>query len=386
MRLSDFIFSNSDAILAEWDVFARKIWPEVEATPEALRDHAAEILRASAHDMRSEQTDRQQTRKSEGTGDTGKSGTFLDVASMDHARGRATSGFSLPEVVAEYRALRASVIRLWIKSAPSPDHRDLADLTRFNETMDQSLAEAVRGYTLQVDQARQMFLAILAHDLRNPLNAMMVSAESLSDAPSDPETAEIAGQIRASGNAMSRMLTDFLDFAHTQLGKAIPLTRTTTDLAPLCEEVADEIKTANPGRTIRVTTQGNLTGDWDPGRLRQLLSNLLGNAVQHGAVRGAIELTTVEAGSDVQITVTNEGEPIPGDLLPRIFQPLTRGITAEARKTARTGSMGLGLYIANQVVTAHGGTITVQSGPGKTAFRVSLPRHQSRSVPNISTA
>src|SRR4051812_32905942 len=112
MRLGDFIFTHSDAILAEWDVFARKIWPTDEATPQALRDHAGEILRAAADDMRSAQTAPQQTSKSEGQGDSGQSGDILDVASLDHARGRATSGFSLPEVIGEYRALRASVIRL----------------------------------------------------------------------------------------------------------------------------------------------------------------------------------------------------------------------------------------------------------------------------------
>lgn len=379
MRLGDFILSNTDAILGEWDEFARKIWPEAGATPEDLRDHAAEILRAAARDMQSDQTAAQQTKKSEGTGDHGRTGNGLDVASLDHAQGRATSGLSLPEVVAEYRALRATVIRRWINSESAPDHRDLADLTRFNETMDQSLAEAVRGYTLQVDQARRMFLAILAHDLRNPLNAMLISAEALSETPPlDPSPAEIGAQITASGTAMSRMLTDFLDFAQTQLGKAIPLTRLPTDLGMLCEEVAAESRAAYPERTIRVATRGDLTGQWDPGRLRQVLSNLVGNAIQHGAVEGAIELVAADVGSVVRFSVRNEGTQIPPDLLPRIFEPLSRGLSSEARKKGRAGSMGLGLYIAREVVTAHGGSITVDSKPGETTFSVSLPRHVSR--------
>lgn len=372
MRLGDFIFSNSNAILAEWDVFARKIWPEAQATPAALRDHAAEILRAAAHDMRSAQTAVQQTQKSEGSGEPGRSGGMLDLASSGHARERATSGFSLPEVVAEYRALRASVIRLWSESAASPDHRDLADLTRFNETIDQSLAEAVRGYTQQVDRARQMFLAILAHDLRNPLNAIMVSAAGLAE---DDPPAEVAAQITASGTAMSRMLTDFLDFAQTQLGQGVPLSPVPSDLATLCNDVVAETKAAHPGRTVRVAMRGDLTGLWDPSRLRQVLSNLMGNAIQHGALDGAIDVVATEAGSEVRFSISNEGRPIPADLLPRIFEPLTRGLSPEARKKARAGSMGLGLYIARQVVTAHGGTITVDSKPGETTFHVTLPRH-----------
>jgi signal transduction histidine kinase len=375
MRLGDFIHSNSNAILAEWDVFAREIWPSAEATPQALRDHAGEILQATAHDMQSAQTAVQQTHKSQGAGDPSRSGTILDDASLDHARGRATSGFSLPEVVGEYRALRASVIRLWSESTPHPDRRDLADITRFNEAIDQSLAEAVRGYTLQVDRARQMFLAILGHDLRAPLNAMLLSAEALAEEPVlDPASVELAVQITASGKTMSRMLVDFLDFAQVQLGKTIPLTRITTDLAALCAAAVSEIKAAHPDNAIRMKTRGDLTGSWDPERLRQLLSNLLGNAVQHGASQGAIELVAEEAGSDIHLAVSNAGAPIPADLLPRIFEPLTRGISPEVRKTARSGSMGLGLYISREVVMAHGGQIAVVSALGKTTFNVSLPR------------
>ncbi len=383
MRLGDFILSNSDVILADWDVFARQIWPVAEATPEALRDHAREILRAAAKDMQSAQTSTQQTHKSRGQGDVGQSGTVLDTASTDHAIGRVTSGFSLPEVIAEYRALRASVIRLWIESAPSPDRRDLADLTRFNETMDQSLAEAVRGYTLHVDQARRMFLAILGHDLRNPLNAIMLSAAALSEtATLDQPSAEILAQITTSGEAMTRMLTDFLDFTQTQLGKAIPLTRVDCDLAPLCKTTTDEIRAAHPQKIVRLATHGTLTGEWDPERIRQLLSNLLGNAVQHGAAAGAIELLATESGSAVLLTVSNEGAPISAALLPRIFEPLAQGISPEVRKQARVGSMGLGLYIAREVVSAHGGTIAVESTPSRTTFTVSLPRRVPRLVPN----
>src|SRR4051812_15282629 len=125
MRLADYILCNTEKILTEWDVFARDIWPEVEATPKDLRDHAAEILRAAARDMRSAQTPAEQTVKSHGNAADGTSSQQLDVASMDHATLRVTSGFSLPAMVAEYRALRASVVRLWSESGHQPDIRDL---------------------------------------------------------------------------------------------------------------------------------------------------------------------------------------------------------------------------------------------------------------------
>src|SRR5215212_1604472 len=153
--------------------------------PLELRDHAKDILRATAWDMKSAQTDRQQSDKSKGDGDGGAASGRVDGASDVHAVGRVQSGFDLMAVIAEYRALRASVIRLWRESAPDPDKRDLADLTRFNESIDQSLTEAVRRYTNRVDHSRQMFLAILGHDLRNPLQSTMMSADGLVAAAAD---------------------------------------------------------------------------------------------------------------------------------------------------------------------------------------------------------
>ena len=144
MRLAEFILANVEPILTEWDAFARSTWP-VEASgaaidPSKLRDHAEEILRAAAQDMISDQTEAQQSAKSKGNSPAGKTSVALDRASVSHGSGRVGEGFDLEAVVAEYRALRASVLRLWRESDPTPDLRDLADVTRFNETIDQSLA------------------------------------------------------------------------------------------------------------------------------------------------------------------------------------------------------------------------------------------------------
>src|SRR5688572_24558899 len=172
MRLADFILAKTEQILTEWEAFARGIWPGATTSPRELRDHAEDILRAAARDMASAQTGEQQSDKSKGDGDIGRDSRRLDGASDVHAVGRVASGFNLMDVVAEYRALRASVVRLWRESRPDPDRRDLDDLTRFHESIDQSLTTAVRSYTERVDRSRQMFLAILGHDLRNPLNAV----------------------------------------------------------------------------------------------------------------------------------------------------------------------------------------------------------------------
>ena len=155
MRLSVFILANIEPILAEWDVFARKIWPGKYTDPAELRDHAENILRAAALDMQTRQTDAQQDAKSigEGRNQTAASSS-VDWASGVHALARLDSGFDLLAVFAEYRALRASVIRLWRDSGPNPDLHDLDDLTRFNESIDQSLTEAVRKYVYEVASFR----------------------------------------------------------------------------------------------------------------------------------------------------------------------------------------------------------------------------------------
>lgn len=376
MRLPDFILANTETILAEWDVFAREVWPNEEATQRSLRDHAEEILRATARDMKSEQTPEQQADKSQGNGDAGKSSVILDGASKEHATGRATSGFSLPALVAEYRALRASVIRLWSESGHSPDSRDLLDLTRFHESIDQSLAEAVRGFTAQVERTRQMFLAILGHDLRNPLNAIMLSAQLLKEiGGASSISTDAIRQIGDSGDAMARMLNDFLDFAGAQLGKPMPVTRGPADIQAVCTDVISELSSANPSRVFRLRVTGDPAGNWDSARLRQLLSNLLGNAVQHGGATSPIDVEVDGEASRVILTVISQGAPIPAEILPRIFEPMVRGYSPDERISRPTGSMGLGLYIAREVVTAHGGQIDVKSSAEEgTVFTVRLPR------------
>ena len=145
----------------------------------ALRDHAEDILRATARDMMSAQSTVQQSDKSKGQSHASGHSDRLDDASGVHAMARVHSGFDLIEMVSEYRALRASVIRLWRASNPQLDQADLDDLTRFSESIDQSLTTAVRSFTQKIDRSRQMFLAILGHDLRNPLNSIQLSSQDL---------------------------------------------------------------------------------------------------------------------------------------------------------------------------------------------------------------
>lgn len=389
MRLGDFIVSNIEPILMEWEVFARGTAPGAKMDALALRDHASDILLATVQDMNSSQSAIERAAKSKGhrvhrggvVGGDGAvhSGAVLNGASELHAVGRLGSGFDLMEVVSEYRALRASVLQLWRDSAPEPDGHDVDDLTRFNESIDQSVAKAVSSYTKRVDQARDMYLAILSHDLRNPLNSIAMSAELLRRADLSQRAAEALGcasQISTNAQVMSRMIGDLLDYTRTRLGAGMPVSPVRMDLAILCRELFEEYRTAHPNRVIRFQSDGEQIGKWDTDRLRQAISNLLGNAVQHGAENAAIDLKLSGDASEVVVVVHNGGPPIPPGELPRIFEPLVRGAGAEHPKRNRPGSIGLGLYIAREVARSHGGRIDVTSSlEAGTAFTLHLPRH-----------
>jgi signal transduction histidine kinase len=175
---------------------------------------------------------------------------------------------------------------------------------------------------------------------------------------------------------MARMISDLLDYTRTRLGAGMPVSPAPMDLASLCRELFDEFRTAHPDRVIRFQSDGEQIGDWDSDRLRQAISNLFGNAVQHGAKNAPIELKLTGESSDVVVVVHNGGPPIPPGELPRIFEPLVRGASAEHPKRNRPGSIGLGLYIAREVARSHGGRIDVTSSQeAGTDFTVRLPRH-----------
>jgi signal transduction histidine kinase len=178
---------------------------------------------------------------------------------------------------------------------------------------------------------------------------------------------------------MARMIGDLLDYTRTRLGAGMPVSPAPMDLSGLCRAVFEEFRTAHPTRVIRFHCEGDgadeITGEWDADRLRQAISNLLGNAVQHGDENAPIDLTLSADATDVVLVIHNGGSPIAPGELPRIFEPLVRGSSSQYPKRNRPGSIGLGLYIAREVARSHGGTIdatsTAQAG---TAFTMRLPR------------
>jgi hypothetical protein len=328
--------------------------------------------------MQMAQSPAEQANKSKGQGGAGgEESDRLDHASKIHGVERVGSGFDIMEVVAEYRALRASVLRLWRESHPQANVEDLDDITRFNESIDQSLAEAVGSYTRRVEQSRRMFLAILSHDLRSPLNSIRGAAQLASRTQSEGSmgAAQALSMIERNTETIARLTNDLIDFASTGLGSSMPLIHSQFDLEQLARNVYEEFCFAYPQRTLRFHADGDLIGEWDAARLRQVIANLMGNALQHGSSEGAVELAIASEAAAVVLSVHNEGPPIPPEMLTTIFDPLMRYAKSEPEERNVSSSIGLGLYIVREVVVAHGGTITVDStAQAGTTFTVHLPR------------
>lgn len=374
MRLTEFIEHERDKILDEWVAFAATLLPWAKGMTESeLRDHAAELLVAVVYDMKTPQSRAEQSEKSKGRDvEEAEEG---DLASVGHAHAseRLKSGFKLEELVSEYRALRASVLRLWAEAHGEKQ----AEMTRFNEAIDESLTEATTWYAEELDRTREQFLAILGHDLRNPLSAIVLGAQLLTNSEStlDDTQLRVVTRIRNSAGRMERMVYDLLDLTRTRLGSGIPVTPKRMNLTLVCHQVISEFEAVHPGHHVRFESQGDLHGEWDSDRLHQVVSNLVANALQYGGDEGCVSVVAEEHGEEVALRVHNQGEHIPDDALEKIFEPMVRYAAQNGSNRNSTG-MGLGLYIVKEIVTAHGGTIGVTSTEKDgTSFTVMLPRH-----------
>jgi len=374
VRLADFIESNCEPILTEWVAFARTCGPaaaNLDST--ALRDHALQMLQTIVADLRTPQTRDEQVAKSKG--DSDGSGDGPDTPAEIHGSDRAESGFSVGEMVAEYRALRASVIRLWTRANGSLTGADLGDLMRFNEAIDQALAESITRHTSDVDHSRDMFLAILGHDLRSPLGAVMMASQFMLELGELKEpNLTLTTRIVRGTKRMNQMVGDLLDFTRSRLGAGVPIVRAAMDMGKEVTSAVDEVAAAHPESVLQLEMSGDLRGNWDAARIDQVIANLIGNAVQHGSAKTAINVGVRGDEKEVVLRVHNRSPVIPAAELPGIFGPFQRLKSGNGGGGA-SSSLGLGLYIAERIVTAHGGTIAVESSDDcGTAFTVRLPR------------
>lgn len=220
------------------------------------------------------------------------------------------------QMVAEHRALRATVLRLWLPYVEHVTEETASDMLRFNEAIDQAVAESTARYAEQAARTRNTFLAILGHDLRIPLAAMVMAGDYLT-VPNvgTSKTAEVGERVKRSAAAMSSMVNDLLEYARTRLGSGIPITRDKTDVQAVCKSAIAEVEIAHPHCQFELNVSGSVTGSFDFQRLRQALINLLSNAVQYRSKEHPVRISVSEKWDAIIIQVQNQGPVIPPDSL-----------------------------------------------------------------------
>jgi signal transduction histidine kinase len=214
-------------------------------------------------------------------------------------------------------------------------------------------------------------LGIVGHDLRNPLGAIHMSAALLQKRGGlEGWQARTVERVRSSAGRMGRIIADLLSYTRTRLGTGIPIERRLTALDEICRRVVDELAAANADRKIEITVEGDVSGEWDPDRLEQVVSNLVFNAIDHGDPAEPVRVRVADDGDAVVVEVSNRGDPMPDEVLAHLFEPFSRPPEGKGRKGS---GLGLGLYISREILKAHGGTITARTG-AETVVQARLPR------------
>lgn len=373
MRLATFIRKNEQPIIEHWEIFAGTLVPASDnMSPHNLRNHIKDILAFIADDIESPQTDSERIKKSEGK----KPKNTEHSAAEIHASLRQVGGFSMDQMVSEFRALRASVIKLWEAQLTEATKADVSDLTRFDESIDQAITEGISYYTKTIDHSRDLFLAVLSHDLRNPIGAMKMSAQlTLHIGPLNERQAMLVSQIIASADRATEIINHLLDLTRARLGSGLQVIKKPMDMAFVSRQIVDEMRAMHPSRAFQLEISGETEGNWDKARIGQVFSNLLSNAVQYGFRDLPIGVTIKGEPEAVLVSVHNDGVPIAPDTIGSIFDSLTRGGKEKSANGRESTNLGLGLYITKQIVSAHGGRVGVTSSEKDgTSFTATFPR------------
>lgn len=374
MGLSPFIVQNMESILAEWETFARTLAPAADGMNSlALRDHAQQILEAIAKDLTTSQTRVEQSEKSKGRALVIE-GT-PETAAQTHAVLRARSGFDINQLVSEYRALRASVLRLWM-DASALGQIDLDDVVRFNEAIDQAIAESVGHFHMQVERARNLLLGMLGHDMRSPLNTIVTTASYLGALNAGEQVSLAAERLIRSGASMQALLDDLVDFNRTRLGLGINIKPDEVDLAAILADEIEQLRGAHPTRQIELSIAGATRGHCDRIRFQQVVRNLVSNAIRYGFPNTPVRVAFRGEESTYRLEITNSGTAIDPAMCGQLFDPLKRGIGRTAEQEG-PGGLGLGLFIVREIAKAHGGDVDVRCERGETTFAVHMPRQRT---------
>jgi signal transduction histidine kinase len=220
---------------------------------------------------------------------------------------------------------------------------------------------------LEIAEIREQFIAILGHDLRNPLASMVAGTRMLAKTALDDRAKSVVSLMLKSGERMASLVDNIMDFARGRLGGGISLNRTEAPLQPALEQVVEEMRSVWTDREIIVDFDLSIPVKVDHSRLSQLFSNLLGNALTHGSPASPIIVTASSSSASIDLWISNSGQPITGEDIGRLFQPFTRPVEGSKQ------GLGLGLYIASKIAEAHDGTLSVTSSPEETRFILNIP-------------
>ncbi|MPS98059.1 MAG: sensor histidine kinase [Pseudomonas sp.] len=369
MRLSQFLEAEREAIIKDAIAYARSIKALEVMSDESLRNHLPHLLQSIALDLRTPQTRQESIDKSHDLAPQQAEVT----SAQSHGLLRARLGLSIEQLVAEYRALRSSILRLWMDKNP-PDRSTLEDTTRFNEAIDQAVAESVQFFSQERERWREIFLGVLGHDLRGPLNSIHLTAEMMRRTASAP--AEQTALISKAVKRATKLLDTLLAYNRARFGAAMELQCEWANLGRACAEELELLRAAHPGVEIKLFEAGDLNANVDPSRVREALANLVSNAVVHGERSMPIVVRVEAQESEVEVSVENAGH-IPADEFEALFEPLRQ--RENLSRKSRPNNLGLGLFIARQIARAHGGDTVGTCVKGVVRFTVSLPRVVKRS-------
>jgi signal transduction histidine kinase len=367
--LADFIEHHAETILEDAIRFAKTIDVGSPLDETALRDHLPEILQAIVADLRTTQTRAEEIEKSEGRAPA-RDGRPRSAAGT-HALHRAHSGYGISSLVSEYRALRASVLRLWSEAADRTP-ASLVEVARSNEAVDEAIAQSVGYYAEEIERWRNIFLGVLGHDLRSPLSAIVMTSELIARMAVDAPIATAAQRLIRNGEHMRALLDKLLVYNRAQMGGHFDVEKTDIDLANTCREEMELLQAAMPQARLHFHTPESVRGRFDAGRIREALANMVVNAEKYGTSGTEIHVLLQEIGTRVELSVSNAGQSIPGETLELMFDPLRRGGLSGG--DSERLSLGLGLFIVRQIAQAHGGVVRVESDNGSTTFRLQMPR------------
>jgi hypothetical protein len=354
MSISDELREHKQAIASRWEHEVLRDVPGLVALPRSsLVDHLPEFLDGLAAWI---------------DGRTADAEAGFRALAEGHAMQRQSAGIELDALTAEYVTLRRVILEHLRERVP-PEQLVEA-LVRLSAGLDQAIYEAARRYTAARDHVRERFIAILAHDLRDPLTTVMMSSTLLADLTLGEKQAQLVERLTRGARRIERMIDDMLDFARGRLDGGIPIYPALADMGEICSDAIDEARTLGPGREITADVAGDLRGHWDRDRVRQALGNLLANARRYGTGDIRVRVWEREDHHAVLTAIENTGPAIAAEAISRIFDPYARASDPSQRR----GGLGLGLFIVAQIVRSHGGTYHVTSDEQLTTFTLEWPR------------